>query len=207
VISGGLALGLDKDRHVLSILAVPRLEGSEDLKTVRGRSNVDADASTVLGRSLVSVLAGVIASSRETVTGRRSKLELLTILVLQSVGKRVEVKRAGNRHGNDQIRGGNERVSGGVAVVSASKVTVVGRDNRVGLTLLDVLSVPLTNAGTASVGKNDATELLKSLELTIALNGSTDLLRTRSDSENRLSLDAVVEGIAGNGSSTSHVLV
>ncbi|KAI6748464.1 hypothetical protein HG530_015500 [Fusarium avenaceum] len=203
----GDVVEMTTDRHVLGILAIPRLEGSEDLKTVRGRSDVDADAGTVLRRSLVGVLAGVIASSRETIAGRRGKLELLAVLVLQSVGKRVEVKRAGNRHGNDQIRGGNERVSSGVAVISASEVTVVGRDNRVGLTLLDVLSVPLTNAGTASIGKNDATEFLKGLELTITLNSSADLLRTRGNSENRLSLDAMVEGIAGNGSSTPAVLL
>ncbi|KAI6755925.1 hypothetical protein HG531_005031 [Fusarium graminearum] len=123
------------------------------------------------------------------------------------VGERVEVKGASNRHGDDQIGRGDERVGGRVTVVSAGEVTVVRRDDGVGLALLDVTSIPLTNAGTTSVGKNDTAELLEGLELAITLNGGADLLGTRSDSESRLGLDTVVESITGNGSSTGHVLV
>ena len=207
VVGGGLTLGLDEDGHVLGVLAIPRLERSKDLETVGGRGDIDADAGTVLGGSLVSVLAGVVASFRETVTGGRSKLELLAVLVLQGVGKRVEVERSGDRHGDNQIGRGDERVSGGVTVVSASEVTVVRRDDRVGLTLLDITSVPLTNARTTSVGKDNTTELLEGLELTVTLNGGTDLLGTRGDSEGRLGLDTVVEGITSDRGGTGHILV
>lgn len=207
VVSGGLALGLDKDRDALSILAIPRLERSQDLETIGGRGDINSDTGTVTGRSLVGVLTGVVALAGETIAGGRSKLELLAVLVLQGIGKRVEVEGAGNGHGDDQVGRGDERVSGGVAVVSASEVTVVRGDDRVGLTLLDVASVPLTNARTAGVGKDDTAELLEGLELAITLDGSANLLRTGSDSESSLGLDAVVEGITGNGSSTGHVLV
>jgi hypothetical protein len=207
VVGGGLALGLDEDGHVLGVLAIPRLERSKDLETVGGRGNIDADAGTVLRRSLVSVLARVVASGRETVTSGRRKLELLAVLVLQGIGKGVEVEGSGDGHGDNQIGRGDERVSSGVTVVSAGEVTVVRRDDRVGLTLLDITSVPLTNARTASVGKDDTAELLEGLELTVTLNGGTDLLGTRGDSEGRLGLDTVVEGITSDRGGTGHILV
>jgi hypothetical protein len=207
VVGGGLALGLDEDGHVLGVLAIPRLERSKDLETVGGRGDIDTDAGTVLGGSLVSVLARVVASGRETVTSGRSKLELLAVLVLQGIGKRVEVEGSGDGHGDNQIGRGDERVSGGVTVVSAGEVTVVRRDDRVGLTLLYITSVPLTNARTASVGKDDTAELLEGLELTVTLNGGTDLLRTRGDSEGRLGLDTMVEGITSDRGGTGHILV
>jgi len=87
VISGGLALGLDEDGEVLSVLAVPRLEGGKDLETVGGGGDIDSDTGTVLGGSLVSVLAGVVAANGETVTGGRRELELLAVLVLEGVGQ------------------------------------------------------------------------------------------------------------------------
>jgi hypothetical protein len=92
-------------------------------------------------------------------------------------------------------------------VVSSSEVTVVGGDDRVGGALLDIAAVPLSNARTAGVGKNHATELLKGLELTVTLNGGADLLGTGGNGEEGLGLDAVVESVLGNGSGTAHVLV
>jgi len=46
----------------------------------------------------------------------------------------------------------------------------------VGLAHLDVLPVPLTDARTASVGENDATDIFESLDLTITFNGGANLL-------------------------------
>lgn len=63
-----------------------------------------------------------------------------------------------------------------------------------------------TNARSTSVGENNATEFLEGLELAIASNGGTDLLRTGSDAESSLGLDAVIESIASDGSGTAHVL-
>jgi hypothetical protein len=57
------------------------------------------------------------------------------------------------------------------------------------------------------VGKDHTSELLEGLELTVALNGGTNLFRTGSDSEERLGLDAVGHGVLSNGGSTAHVLV
>lgn len=207
VIGGGLALGLDEDRHVSGILAVPSVEGREELETVGGGGDLDSDVGTVLRGCLVGVLAGVVASLGETVAGGRRELEVLAILVLQGIGEGVEGERAGNGHGDDEIGGGDEGVSGGVTIVTAGEVTVVGRDDGVGFALLHVLAIPLTNAGAASVGKNDTTELLEGLELAITGNGGANLLGTGGDGEESLGFDAVVEGITGDGGGAGHILV
>jgi hypothetical protein len=165
-----------------------------------------------------------VAVGGKTSTSGLLEHELVAVLVLEGVGERVEVQGAGKRHGDNEIGGGNERVSGGVAVkvstrtdgtcgqgflrvVSSGEVTVVGGDDGVGGALLDIATVPLSNARTAGVGKNHATEFLEGLELTIALNGGANLLGTGSDGEEGLGLDAVVESVLGNGSGTAHVLV
>lgn len=207
VVGGGLALALDQDRDASGILAIPLLETSKDLETVTGGSDSDVDALAVGGRSLVGVTAGVVALSRETLTGGGLEHELLAVLVLQLVGERVELEGTGNGHGDDQVGRGDESVGGGVGIVTTGEVTVVGGDDRVGLTLLDVLTIPLSNARTAGVGKDNTTVLLKGLELTIALNGSTDLLGTGGDGEEGLGLQTVVKGVLSNGGSAGHVLV
>lgn len=129
----------------------------------------------ILGGSLVGVVTGVESSRGKTVTGGRRQEELVAILVLQLVGQGVEAEAAGNGQGDGQIRRGDEGVSRRVAVVATSEVTVIGRKNRVGLALLNILTVPLSDAGTAGVRENDTTELLEGLELTVTGNGSADL--------------------------------
>jgi len=207
VIGGGLALGLDQDREVLGVLAIPSLEGLEELEAVGARGDLHLNRGAVGGRSLVGILTGVESSVGKTLSGRGGEQELVAILVLELVGQRVEVERSSDGHGNDKIGRGNERVGGGVAIVATGEVTVVGREDRVSLALLDVLAIPLSNARAAGVGKNDTAELLEGLELTIAGDGSTNLLGTRGDDEGGLGLEAVGQSIAGDGGTARHVLV
>lgn len=116
-------------------------------------------------------------------------------------------------------------MGGWVCIVTAGEVTVVRANDRVWLSLLDIASVPLayvslacsrrakrgylylTNAWTTGVGKDQAAEVLESLELAISLNGSANLLRSRCDSEHALGLDTVVKRILSNRGGTAHVLV
>lgn len=207
VISGGLALALDQDGEVQGVLAVPSLEGRQELQTVTGGGNGDLDGGTVLRRSLVGVTAGVVAVGRETGTGGRSEQELVAVLVLELVGQRVELQGTSDGQGDDHVGGSDEGVGSRVTVVTASEVTVVGGDDGVGSALGDVLAVPLTNARTTGVGEDNTAELLESLKLAITLDGGTDLLGTGGDGEQRLRLDTVVQGVAGNGSGAGHVLV
>lgn len=51
----------------------------------------------------------------------------------------------------------------GVTVVTGSEVTVVRRNNSVLLTLLDVTTIPLTNAWTASISKDKTTKVKEGL--------------------------------------------
>lgn len=137
-----LSLALDEDGKVLSILTIPGREGREELKTVGGRGDSDGDRCAVLRGSLVSVLAGVVAVGRKSETSRLLELELLTVGVQKMVLQRIEVKTSCDGHGHDKVGGGNEGVSSGVGIVTSSEVTVVGRDDRVGLALLYILPVP-----------------------------------------------------------------
>jgi len=70
VVGGALADGLDEDGEVLRVLAVPRLEGGEELEAVRLGVDDDVDRRAVLGRRRVRVLAGVVAARRELLAGR-----------------------------------------------------------------------------------------------------------------------------------------
>lgn len=208
VVSGGLALALEENWELLSILSVPGLERLEELETVAGWRDGNADVAALSWWRLVGVLSRVEASAcGKSVTGRRCEEELLAILTNKLVGEGVEVKASGDGHSDDEIGGSDEGVGSGVGIVTSSEVTVVGRDDGVSLTLLDVLAVPLANAGSAGVGKNHAAELLQSGKLSITLDGSADLLGTRSDGEQSLGLDAVVKSVASDRGGARHILV
>jgi hypothetical protein len=85
VVSGGLALALDEDGQVGGVLAIPSVEGLEELETVGGGRDGDLDRLTVGGRSLVGVLSWVVAVGGETVTGGLLELKLLAVAVLESI--------------------------------------------------------------------------------------------------------------------------
>ena len=96
-----------------------------------------------------------VAVGGKTSTSGLLEHELVAVLVLEGVGERVEVQGAGKRHGDNEIGGGDEGVGGGVGcksqylenvssrwemltIVTSSEVTVVRRDDGVGLALLDI---------------------------------------------------------------------
>lgn len=56
-------------------------------------------------------------------------------------------------------------MGGGVGVVSTGEVTIIRGDNSVFVSFLDVLSVPLTDAGSAGVGKDRASEFVEGFGL------------------------------------------
>ena len=96
---------------------------------------------------------------------------------------------------------------GRVGIVTTGEVTVVRRDDRVLLALLHVLTVPLADAGSASVGQHGAAELLERLRNAVALDRGTDLLRSGRHVERNLRLQTVLHGVLGDGSAAAHVLV
>jgi len=65
----------------------------------------------------------------------------------------------------------------------------------------------LTDARTACISQNETTDSFKSANLTVTLNGSTDLLRARSDSELALNIETMLSSFTGNRSRARHVLV
>lgn len=208
VISGGLALALDQDWEVGSILAVPWLEWLKNLKTIAGWRDGNSDLVASRRWGLVGVLSWIeVSACWKSISAWWREEELVAILVLELVGKRVEVQVSGNGHCNDEIWRSDEGVGGWVGVIAASEVTVVRREDRVSLALLDVLTVPLTNAWTASICQNHTTELLEGSKLAITLDGGSNLLGTRGNGEEGLGLDAVVEGITSDGGGAGHILI
>lgn len=125
MVGGGLALSLDKNGNVGPVLAIPSSEGLQDLKTVGSRRNGDIDGGAILRRGLVGVVSRIVATAGKTFASRGLQKELVAVLVLELVCQGVEVKAAGNRESNDQIRRGDEGVGSRVSIVATGEVTVV----------------------------------------------------------------------------------
>lgn len=100
-------------------------------------------------------------------TERIFQEKFLSILALEFVGDRIEVKSTGDREGSDEFGAGDESMRRGVGVVSPREVTVVRGDDRVLVSFLDVLTIPLTDARPASVSQHGASEVSKSLRLNL----------------------------------------
>jgi hypothetical protein len=141
------------------------------------------------------------------VTSGIRELEWFTVSTDEGVREWVESKIASEDKSGDNIGGGDECVGGGVGVVTSGEVTVVGGDDRVDIALLDVLPIPLADVRAASVSKDQATNILESLDLSVAGDGGTNLLGTEGDGELRLDIQSVVGGLLGDECSARHVLV
>lgn len=98
-------------------------------------------------------------------------------------------------------------MSGRVGVVSTGEVSVVRSDDGVGFTLLDVLSVPLTDTRTTGVGENDTADGLEGVNETVSSDSSSDLLGTGGDGELGLGDKTVSLSLLGDGGGSGHVLV
>lgn len=129
MISGALALGLDKNTSFNNVLAVPRLEGLQELKSVRSRADGNRDGGAVSRRSLERVLSGVVALGRELKARGVREPKLLAVGTLERVGHRVKGEVTSKDHGSDKIRRSNKGMGSRVGIVSTSKVSVVRGDN------------------------------------------------------------------------------
>jgi hypothetical protein len=207
VVGGTLADDLDEDGSVDNVLSVPSLEGLQELETVRLGVDGDLDGRPVLGRSLVSVLTGIVTLGGELETGGVGELELLAVGTLERVGQGVEGQRTGKRHGGDKVGRGDKGVGGRVGVVTTSEVSVVRGDDRVLVTLLDVLPVPLSDTGSTGVGEDDSADVFEGLDESVTGNGGPDLLGTGGDGELGLGAQTVGLGLGSDGSRSGHVLV
>lgn len=129
VISCAFALDLDENGDIGGLLAIPLLEGLQELKTVGLGINLDLNGSAVCGRSLEGVLSRIVATGRELKARGRRELEGLARRGGDRVGQRVEGKGTSKGKSSDDIGRGDEGVSGGVSIVASSEVTVVRGDD------------------------------------------------------------------------------
>lgn len=95
--------------------------------------------------------------------------KFFAIGALEFVGKGIEVEATGDRKSGDELGASDESMGGWIGIVTSSKVSVVRGDDGIFVSLLNVLSVPLANAWTAGVGKNDATKLTERLSLDVTI--------------------------------------
>jgi hypothetical protein len=83
---------------------------------------------------------------------------------------------------------------------------VAGHDGVI-LPLGHVLSVPLADAGTTSIGEDDATELPHGVGEAVPLGGGPDLLTAGCDIEGTLGLETLGQGLLHQRGHPAHVLV
>ena len=79
VVGGALALGLDQDRQVHDVLAVPRGERLEQLQPVRGGGDLHLHRAAILGGCHEGVLARGESQLRELHTDRFGESDLLAV--------------------------------------------------------------------------------------------------------------------------------
>ena len=207
MIGGALSGSLDENGEILGVLSVPRFERLKELETIGLGVDDDVDGSTVGRRSLVSVLTSIVTTRRKFLSGRVGELEFLSIGTLERVGHRVEREGSTEDHGGNEIGRSDESVGSSVGIVTSGEVSVVGSNDRVLGTLGNVLSVPLSDARSASVGKNGTSDSLELLHLSVTSDGGTNLLGSGGDGETRLGLESVGSGLLSDRSGTGHVLV
>lgn len=123
------------------------------------------------------------------------------------------------------LRWSHKCVSLRVGVISPGKVSIVAGDDGVLLSLLYVLSVPLSDAGTAGVGQHQPTYLFQGLILRsnrnklqgftptllsnqlVSLHRGSDLLWAWCHGERWLGFDSMLQSLLGNAGRSTHVLI
>ena len=94
-----------------------------------------------------------------------------------------------------------------IGIITACKISVVRRNNRVLFALFNILTVPLSNTRATGIRQNNTTNFLKDFHLTVLGNSSSNLFRTWGDSKFRFCLQALVNRLLGYTSRTADILV
>ncbi len=69
------------------------------------------------------------------------------------------------------------------------------------------LTIPLSDAGSTCIGKDEATNLAEDLSLSVTLDRGVNLFTARSDGELGLCLNTLFDGLAGDASCAGHVFI
>jgi len=210
VVGSALAADLDEDGCILDVLAVPSGEGLERSKTLRALLEGNNNVLAVLGRSKIHILAlGVLVALRKRTANRSLKKVLGAVRSLELVLARIESKAAAESKSSHDRRAADEGVGLLVAISTGNEVAVVGVEDGVleAAGGVNVLTLPLTDARTASIGKDNTTDAAEDVGNAVALDGRTDLLRARRDVELGLDLGSVLGSLAADVGSAAEILV
>ena len=83
-----------------------------------------------------------------------------------------------------------------ITVIAFCKITVKGGHDSVGLILRAVaVACPLTNTGTAGIGKHHSADIRKCVKYAVPFQGIADLLRTRRNGKLRFCPNAFLLGL------------
>lgn len=92
-------------------------------------------------------------------------------------------------------------------MLNQASLNWTGELTSVGLAHLYVLSVPLSDARSTGVSENESTDILEGTDLSVTLDGCTDLLRSRGNGELTLDFQTVCSGFPGDRCRARHVLI
>jgi len=208
VIGGALATDLDEDRAVDKVLSVPSSERLKRSKTLAAFLERNDDLGTVLSRSLEHVLASGVLEG-DSLTDRRSKKPFLTVSTDKLVLARIKGKTTTESKSSHDSRRADESVSLLVTISTSNEVTVVSvKDGVLEARLgINISTLPLTDARTTSVSKNNTTDSTEDVGDTVTLDGGTNLLRAGADVELGLDLGTMVQALSADLSSTGKILI
>src|SRR5439155_9284158 len=104
-------------------------------------------------------------------------------------------------------RRSDERQRLRITVVAPAEISIERRDDRIGFTRRNIFTLPLTDAGSASIRQNDAADLFQSLQLSVAFNCLVNLFGTGCDHESRLDLETLLSTLFGNAGRSGHIFI
>ncbi len=202
VVGGALALGLEEQRQLLEVATVPGGERLEQLEALAVGSYHHLDAGALLGRGDEAGFTGLEALGRQLIPDRLGQPD-----AVHRAGPGVEVERAGQGEGHHRLGGGDEGEGVGAAVVALGEVAVVRRDDGVGGGRVDVVPLPLADAGAAGVGQDGGSDGLEVGQQPVPLDGGPHSLGAWRDQELGLDPQPGSGGLPGDRGGAGDVLV
>src|SRR6266511_4396737 len=120
-----LALNLNKNGQILRGLAIPRLEGLQQLETIRFGMDCNLNGSGISWGRLEGVFARIISTGWEFKATWSLKFEFFAVRSGKRISERIEGERTAKGESSDNIGRSYECVGARVSVVTASEIAVV----------------------------------------------------------------------------------
>ncbi|OPZ89519.1 MAG: hypothetical protein BWY75_01132 [bacterium ADurb.Bin425] len=187
MVGGALALCLEQDGQFDKVAARPDRERREQLQATTVRRHLHRCLQAGADNRL---RVGDETERRQGFGFRRLQCELTAVGGGEAVGEWVEIEATGKGESRHYLGAGDEGVGGVVIVVATFEGAIERVDDRIGLTILDVVALPLPDARTAGIGQYLTTNRFEVCQLTVSFDGVEDLGRAGRDQKTAGGLDA-----------------